>query len=138
MLCLSNLGIASFYHYSKAYPQDVLIQNFGWLPVAFVVLLFVSHSVGYLPISHLLFAELYPTDIRTVATGLTNALIMGMGSLVVKLFPTLTETLGIGNMFFLFAGSSFLMAVWGAFFIPENQGLSLAKVEEKYNPKNTS
>ena len=132
LLSLSDLGIALFYHYSQAHPDDAFTKNFGWLPVALVVSIFMCHSIGFLPLINLLLAELYPTDIRTVATGLTLAITMGLGSAVVKIFPTIKAAMGMGNMFFTFAAASLMLAIWGAVFIPENKGLSLAKVEERY------
>ena len=138
VMSLSNLGIALFYHYSQAYPDGTLTKNFGWLPVALVVLIFICDSLGYFPLINLLLAELFPTDIRTVATGVTLATALGMGSAVVKLFPTLKAAMGMGNMFFTFAASGLLLAVWGACFIPENKGLTLAKVEEQYDSSKPS
>ena len=60
---------------------------------------------------------------------------MGIASLVVKLFPNLLSLLDMGKMFIVFGCSSILMLIWGVCFIPENQGISLVKVEEKYGKK---
>ena len=88
-----------------------------------------------MPIIHLLVAELFPTDVRTVSTGLTLATSFGTSTVVVKMFPYLESLMGIGNMFFVFGVASLGVLAWGACLIPENKGLSLVKVEQKYEVK---
>ena len=135
ILSMSNFGIATFVHFNTLRPDDPTIQAVGWLPVALVIVIFICHSVGFLPLIHLFIAELFPTDIRTTATGLTLATTFGIASIVVKLFPNILAVMDIGKMFIIFGTSSLLLMIWGLVFIPENHGLSLVKVEEKFDKK---
>ena len=56
---------------------------------------------------------------------------MGMTALVVKFFPSILSVMDVGNMFVIFGAAGILLLVLGTCFIPENRGLSLAKVEVK-------
>jgi hypothetical protein len=47
------------------------------------------------------------------------------------LFQVLIANLNFFGTFYLYAGVSFAGLLWGLYQIPDNRGLSLAKVEEK-------
>jgi hypothetical protein len=45
-----------------------------------------------MPISHMLLSELFPSDIRALSIGLTQSAALSMGSVHIKLFPTIMGT----------------------------------------------
>jgi hypothetical protein len=52
-----------------------------------------------------------------------------------SLFQVLIDNLKFFGTFYLYAGISFTALLWGLFHIPDNRGLSLAKVEAKMSAR---
>ena len=124
-MAICNFGLAG---YSYANQSDFK-QGGGWIPIVLISIFYIASSMGVMPIAMLLCSEMYPTDIRTVSTGITLGLGIGMAAIATKLFPEMLATLHMGNIFIVFGVSSLVLLGWGAYFIPENEGISLVKTE---------
>ncbi len=85
-----------------------------------------------MPIAHMLLSELFPSDIRALSIGITQSIGLGMGAINIKLYPMMVDTLQFHGTFYLYATVQFLALLWGSYTIPDNRGLSLVRVEEKY------
>ena len=81
---------------------------------------------------HSLLTEAYPTEIRTQAISLTEAMFMGSATLNFRLYPWMKNQIGFHGACCFYAIMAFLCAFWGAATIPDNRGKSLVKVEEFY------
>ena len=81
---------------------------------------------------HILSGESYPTDIRPLCVGVTHSISSILGAINVKTYPYQLETMQFHGTFYMYAAANFAAVLWGAFTIPDNRGLSLAKVEENY------
>ncbi len=92
-------------------------------------------TIGVLPVIHLLRNESFPTDIRTLAIGILQSAQMLFGAASVKFFPDLLHFMGLHGVFFVYAGCSLIIAIWGWISIQDNRGKSLIKVEESYDKK---
>jgi hypothetical protein len=46
------------------FAQNEYLDALGWLPLVIVILILMSHALGCMPITHMLLAEVFPTDIR--------------------------------------------------------------------------
>jgi len=53
-------------------------------------------------------------------------------------YPFLIENLNLNGTFLFYAGTSLVVMIWGLFTIPDNRGLSLAKIEEKLSASSAS
>ena len=123
-MVICNFGLAG---YSYANQSD--FKQGGWIPIVLISIFYIASSMGVMPIAMLLCSEMYPTDIRTVSTGITLGSGIGMAAIATKLFPEMLETLHMGNIFIVFGLSSLVLLGWGVYFIPENEGISLVKTE---------
>ena len=88
-----------------------------------------------LPFNHLpyiLSSELYPTDIRTQAIGITEASFFASSAICVRFYPDMKHTLGLDGLCIYYGALCLACCAWGAFSIPDNRGKSLVKVEEMY------
>ena len=77
-------------------------------------------------------SEIYPTEIRTLAIGISQAALMAFGAICVKFFPEMKEAIGLHGLCFLYTGIGILNTFWGSITIPDTRGKSLIKVEEMY------
>ena len=133
--CMHALGMASLaiMIYLKANHPDLGCWNIiSWIPTVILFILFLLRAIGVLPVLHTLIAELFPTEIRTQSIGITEAICLACGAMVVKLFPNLKETFGLFGLCCIYFFIAVIMIIWGAFTIPDNRGKSLVKVEEMY------
>ena len=76
-------------------------------------------------------AEVYPSDIRSLAIGLTISASLCNATANVLVYPYLIESFQFFGTFYFYSCMSVITMTWGICNIPDNRGLSLAKVEEK-------
>ena len=106
------------------------IELFSWIPLVGIIIINVLRGAGIEPVIHILLNEMFPTEIRTLAIGITQSGFLLSGFTSVKMFPTLKESLGLDGTCLLYSLISFFVILWGAYTIPDNRGKSLVKVEE--------
>jgi MFS family permease len=136
IIILSDISLATF-SYLKTHHQDpALLDGVGWLPLVFVTCIASAHSTGTYPVIQLLLGELFPTDIRSLAIGLTLSAVLCMGTTNILIYSYLIESFQFFGTFYFYAATSCVTLLWGIFQIPDNRGLSLAKVEEKFSKQN--
>ena len=137
VVILSDISLATF-SYLKNNLGDAesnYLDDFGWLPVVFVTTIISAHSIGVFPVIQILICELFPSDIRSLAIGLTYSAALCCSMANILIYPYLIQSLQFHGTFYFYAATSFLTMMWGTFHIPDNRGLSLAKVEEKFASK---
>jgi predicted MFS family arabinose efflux permease len=129
---LSCLSIATF-SYLKTNLNDSFLDNLGWLPLVFVTSCISAYAIGVYPVMQVLAGELFPSDIRSLAIGVTLSLARCVETANVLAYPLLVGTFNFYGAFFFYACTALVAMLWGFFTIPDNRGLSLAKVEEKFS-----
>ena len=115
---------------SPSYHATSNIELFSWIPLVGIIIINVLRGAGIEPVIHILINEMFPTEIRTLAIGITQSGFLLSGFTSVKMFPTLKESLGLDGTCLLYSLISFFVILWGAYTIPDNRGKSLVKVEE--------
>uniref|UniRef100_S4PEN4 Sugar transporter n=1 Tax=Pararge aegeria TaxID=116150 RepID=S4PEN4_9NEOP len=123
-ICLIILGT-----YFKLQEGGANVAAVGWLPLVCLVLFIVSFSMGFGPIPWMMMAELFPTEFRGTASGITVITNWCLVFIVTLCFPIMKEQIGIYSCFWFF--SSFMIAcVFFVFFlIPETKGKTLAQIQ---------
>jgi hypothetical protein len=121
------------FSYLKTSGNDSLMDGLGWLPLVIVIACISSYAIGIYPVLDVLAGEVFPSDIRTLAIGVTQSLSKCVETVNVLVYPLLLETFHFYGTFFFYACTALVVVVWGFFTIPDNRGLSLAKVEEKFS-----
>ena len=129
---LSCLSIATF-SYLKTNLNDSFLDNLGWLPLVFVTSCISAYAIGVYPVLQVLAGELFPSDIRSLSIGIILSLAKCMETVNVLVYPLLIEAFDFYGTFFFYACTVLAAILWGFFTIPDNRGLSLAKVEEKFS-----
>ena len=87
----------------------------------------ITLSAGIVPILYTLMSELFPTEIRTQAIGITEALYLASEGVGVKLFPEMRNSMGLCGVCLLYASMGYLNVFWGGMTIPDNRGTYLTK-----------
>lgn len=120
---LSHVGLATYY----------LAANNGYNPPSMLALVFISgyiigFSFGLGPIPWLMLAELFPTEVRGVASSIAIAANWLFSFLVTLVFDSLMKGLGEPGTFALFAiivGVGITTWVW---ILPETRGKNIEEV----------
>jgi len=141
LLCISSflmgislilLGLAVYSHHSKDSALSPIMGDLYWLPVLCVVLFSVADPLGLGSIPFLYSAEFFPTEMRSVLSGVTAGLANLEMFLVVKTFPAMNDMMGSHGSYWVYAGVCFATIVFVLLFIPETKGKSLQEIEATF------
>ena len=83
-------------------------------------------------------SELYPTEIRTQATGITKSFKFLLACSAALVFLPMKRYIHLFGVFYYFTAISGICTIWGYMTIPETRGKSLVKIEELYDKKSTT
>ncbi|GGB48455.1 MFS transporter [Lentibacillus populi] len=107
-----------------------LESSFGaWIIVACLTLFIIFFAFTWGPILWVMLPELFPMRARGAATGIA-ALALSIGSLLVaQFFPMMSDVMGIGQVFLVFAVIGIAALIFVIKFLPETRGRSLEEIE---------
>ena len=132
---MADISLATFSYLKNNLEaaDNSFLDNLGWLPVVFVISIVSAQSIGVYPVLQLLMVELFPSDIRSLATGLTLSATFSNLTASILVYPFMMESFHFYGTFYFYAAIGVVAMLWGVFKIPDNRGLSLAKVEAKFS-----
>jgi len=130
LICFSSAGIATFSYMrtSDCCLTASLRDSLGLLPLLATIAMFTGHALGVVPVCQLLAAEVFPTETRTLGSGICVAIATIANAINAKVFPSLLSLLGFHGTFWLYSSVGFVMAGYGWATIPDNRGLSLVQL----------
>ncbi|CAB3239917.1 unnamed protein product [Arctia plantaginis] len=107
------------------------ISNYGWLPLACLVIYVLGFSIGFGPIPWLMLGEILPSKIRGTAAALGTGFNWTCTFIVTKTFHNIIYAINMSGAMWLFA----VICIIGLFFViycvPETRGKSLEDIERK-------
>ncbi|EEF34150.1 sugar transporter, putative [Ricinus communis] len=113
-------------------------SRFGFFAVVLLALYIITYAPGMGTVPWIVNSEIYPLRYRGLGGGIAAVSNWSSNLLVSDTFLTLTEHLGAGGTFLLFAGVSCISLVFIYWFVPETKGLQFEEVErileEGYRP----
>lgn len=104
----------------------------NWLPVVLVIGFLFTATLGLLTMSFTMVSEVYPQDVRGLASGLTTSIGFVICFLVLKLYPTMVIAVGDVAVFVFFGIVSMCSVAFLYFFLPETKGKSLEEIEQMF------
>ena len=129
---LSVLGLAMYSH------ETGLLNNLDqatWLPLVCVIPYMLADPIGLGSVPFLYVAEFFPTEMRSVLSGITIGLSNLELFIVVKTFPNLANMMGDSGTFWLYAACCFAIIMFTLIFIPETKGRTLEDIEQYFSHK---
>ena len=115
-------------------PYHLELATWTWIPFAMFVISYFS-----LPFIHAIIwsltGEMYPSEVRNFAVGLTECLAYTADFVLLRIYLKMKHSIGLYGVFFMFAGISALCVIYAALTVPDNRGQSLSEIEKKYNCK---
>jgi MFS family permease len=112
-------------------------EGMSWLPVVCVLLYVCSSMIGLLSIPWTMTAELFPTEIRGLAHGITISIAHILMFVSIQCYRDVRDLLGGAHALqWFFAAMALGGVVFVYVFLPETHGRTLAEIEE-YFKENT-
>ena len=131
LLVIGNIGmVASLLIMAVLIWTIGLESSFGaWIIVACLTMFIIFFAFTWGPVLWVMLPELFPMRARGAATGIA-ALALSIGSLLVaQFFPMLSDALGIGQVFLIFAAVGIAAMIFVIKYLPETRGRSLEEIE---------
>lgn len=79
--------------------------------------------------------EIFPTNLKSVASALTASFCWILGFVLTKLFASVNEAIGIYSTFWIFAVFCILALLFTAFILPETEGKTLQEIQDMLHGK---
>ena len=86
------------------------------------------HALSYGPITWLVLAEIFPSNIRGKAMGIATMVNRGTSFVVAYTFLTMCERLEWSGTFYLYAAMAAASFMFYALFVPETSGIALEEI----------
>ncbi|XP_060519671.1 facilitated trehalose transporter Tret1-2 homolog [Cylas formicarius] len=137
LLVLSGFGMAlaevtlGTYSYLDKNGTDVSAMSF--LPIVSLVVYIVMYNFGFGPISWTVLSEMFPTNVRALATALNTSLCWVTSFFITKYFSTVSDSFGIGVCFLAFSVACFAAGLFSYFCVLETKGKSLKQIQDELN-----
>ncbi|XP_023324721.1 facilitated trehalose transporter Tret1 [Eurytemora carolleeae] len=112
--------------------QGVTGFAIGLLPLFSVFIVAISYQAGLGPIPWSYQSELFPVDLRSWMSGISGCISHLYVFLTIKTFPSVQYTFSPHGAYWFYACIGLLAAIFGATFLPDTKGKSLAEVSEYF------
>lgn len=133
-ISLAILGLANLSHDTAL--DGGIMGNYYLIPLASIIVYMMADPVGLGSIPYLYTAEFFPSEMRSILSGITIGLTNLELFIVVKTFPDLSSMMGGSHgAFWLYASVCFMAAIYVLLFIPETKEKSLQDIESYFGRK---
>ncbi|ENN70298.1 facilitated trehalose transporter Tret1 [Dendroctonus ponderosae] len=139
LLMLSAVGMTvaqgglAYYFYLKDSDSDV--SAFTWLPIACLIGYIITFCLGFGPIPWAVMGEMFPANVKSVASMTTGATCWFLAFLLTKYFSAVVGLIGKAGSFGLFGGCCALAFAFVYKFLPETKGKSLQEIQDMLSGK---
>lgn len=122
ILCLLVLGLS----YIEGIPQVI---DFRWVRLVCILafVFFFTCSLGGVP--WVMIGEVFPLAIRGAGMAVGNCVNWGMNLIVTGTYLTISNAIGLGATYFLYAGLTLISMVTAFLFLPETKDRPLEDIE---------
>ena len=124
-ITLTALGV--FFYIRDNNPDQA--RDIGWLPITSLCIYIFAFALGFGPVPWLMLSEVLSKEINPVISPICGAFKWGLAFLITLTFSSISEAIGIGQTFWIFAGISLVGVFFTFFVIPETKGKSLAEIQ---------
>lgn len=108
-------------------------SGYNWIPLTFLIAYAFLAHVGIRILPWILTGEVYTSETRAAASGLSSAISYVFGFLASKVFFSMISTLTLPGTFWFYSCVNFSGAVVLYFWLPETEGKSLHEIMEHFS-----
>ncbi|KAK9890883.1 hypothetical protein WA026_012227 [Henosepilachna vigintioctopunctata] len=135
LLIISHISMAvsqvffGLYFFLRDNGTDV--DNLGWLPISTLILYTLAYNIGSGPIPWALVGELFPSNVKDLASSGVSAVCWICGFLITQEFQTVVDAVHQGPTFWIFAVFGVVATLFVCFFVIETKGKSLQQIQDE-------
>ncbi|XP_049845304.1 facilitated trehalose transporter Tret1-2 homolog isoform X2 [Schistocerca gregaria] len=107
-------------------------ENFRWIPIVSLLLYILASTIGFLTLPWAMIGELFPADVRGLASGLTTCMAYVFSFVALKIYPDMLRAFTKQGVFFFYGAVSLLGTIYVILFLPETKNKTLAEIEEYF------
>ncbi|XP_045506531.1 facilitated trehalose transporter Tret1-like [Colias croceus] len=126
--CLSMIIFGTYFY--LLHIEHSVILYIKWLPLAVLVLFFLSNNMGFGVIPSTLTGEMFRPNVRSKGTAIVISVSWVFGFTVATIFNSIATQLGAYIMFWFFSSTCGMAFLFTFFCIPETKGKSLVEIQE--------
>ncbi|KAL3269489.1 hypothetical protein HHI36_008556 [Cryptolaemus montrouzieri] len=105
------------------------VSAISWLPLASLVAYIITYSIGSGPIPWSLIGEIFPLEVKGVATSVCIVVLNICAFVLIVSFNSMKDFFGLGQTFWIFGTSCIIAAIFSKFYIIETKGKSLMEIQ---------
>ncbi|KRT82807.1 membrane transporter [Oryctes borbonicus] len=109
------------------------LETLGFLPVLALCIFIIVFSLGFGPIPWLISSELFPSEIKAVASSAAGTFNWFLAFLVTRFYLDLKEAIGGDITFYIFSGLSICGTIFVWLIVPETKGKTMEEIQEMLN-----
>lgn len=135
LLHISSVGMVvshvplGVYCYLNDHHKDV--SSITVLPIICLMLFIATYTFGFGSLPWTIMGELFPPNVKSPASLCVTFFSWAMAFVVTKYFKTITNALGMGVVFWIFATSCAISIPFTHFIVTETKGKSLREIQEE-------
>lgn len=106
------------------------VANLGWLPLTSLCVFLIAFSIGYGPVAWLMLSEIYSKDYNAIAGPVSGAFNWLLAFAITSTFGYISDAIGIGPTFWIFAGLSLIGFFFTVIVVIETKAKSMAEIQK--------
>lgn len=107
------------------------VSAIGWMPLTCLCTFNIFFSIGYGSVPFTVISEIFPPQIKGVASSVSIVVHWSLVFAVTKLFPSMEDRLGPATTFWTFACFTAMSTVFAFLLVPETKGKTLQEIQKK-------
>ena len=131
IMCIALSALGAYFYIEMNGGETV---NILWLPLTSLIIYIIFYNVSFGPLPYVVLSEIFPTNIKSVASSAGIICSQLTSFLMSFLFPLLND-LGTYYAFWLFAAFCAIAFLFVLTVVFETRGLSLQEIQDKLNKR---
>ena len=138
LLMISSVGcalstglVALYFHLEYLDIKEINVGGYGWLAASGMTIYIILYSIGLSALPFAMIGELFPTNVKALASTLCIAFVNFLSFVVIKTYQILNDYAGTHTAFWLYTGCSLVGTVFIYLYVPETNGKTLQDIQEE-------
>ncbi|XP_023314199.1 facilitated trehalose transporter Tret1-like [Trichogramma pretiosum] len=127
-LSISLIGVMTFFILVDLNVDTVQWQ---WLPGVSLLIYMVSFFIGLLPVPNAILSEIFPANVRSVASCIAVLTAAFMSFVSIKSYQPMIDAMGHSYVFLIYAICTVAIIPYSIFLLPETKGKSLQQIQDE-------
>ncbi|CAO1330813.1 unnamed protein product [Diamesa serratosioi] len=127
-----SLGFMGLYFLLDSQGSEI-VDSISWLPIVSLICFVILYCVGFGPLPWAVMGEMFPANIKSVASSIGTSICWVIGFAVTKWFTALEDAIGSYGAFWLFGVFCVVAFIFTLTTVMETKGLSLQQIQDRLN-----